>query len=302
MAFDSLDFTAEVRPLYDAAGEEIPGNIVRGVYRSDTGQVIASCGANFKPVQHRDVVDPMLQTLHDQGYEVIERAPEVRSLYDLKGQRGAFATVQTQGGGAIMRADIIVGDFIDLAKVTGHGYLGHGSDVMLRRFTALNSHDGTYAVRATSGYFRLLCLNGLMDPSFTANSYGKHTSNFSVEALRRQIVTAAELMEGDAERFALYAKTRLGIPEAAELLRKTLAALPDKPTGEANWSEALVNEILRRFGQEDATVWGLVAAMTAWATHGEMRTNAGQITGRVDRDSRVARTMRSPEFKRLIAA
>jgi hypothetical protein len=299
--FGTLDWTAEVRPLYDAQGREIPPGVVRGVYRSDTDQCIASCGADFKPVQHQDVLDPMLQTLKDQGYDIVERStPDQRSLYDLKGQRGAFASFATQDDGAIMRADIIVGDFIDLAKVTGHGYLGRDSDVMLRRFTALNSHDGTYAVRTTNGYFRVLCLNGLMDPTFTASSYGKHTLGFNVEALKANILRAATLMETDAEKFGLYARTRLSMKQAEEYLKGTLAKLPDTPTGEEAWSKPLVEDILRRFKDEDATVWGLMNAMTNWATHGDLRANAGAITARTGRDERVARAMRAPLFKQLL--
>lgn len=300
MPYDALNFHAEVRPIYDADGREIPAEIGRGVYRSDTGAAIATCGANFKPVQHQDVIDPMLQTLKDQGYEIVERPAGRRDLYDLKGQRGAFVDTRTQDNGAIMRSDIIVGDFIEPTGRTH--YLQQGPDTMLRRFTALNSHDGTYAVKATSGYYRLLCLNGMMDPQFTAQSYGKHTSGFSIDALRRQIMMAAEMMETDAERFGLYARTRLSAVQAEEFLKGTLAKLPPLPTGEPAWSKPLAQEILRRFEAEDQTVWGLLNAMTAWATHGDLRANAGEITARTGRDGRVAQALRSRDFARLIAA
>lgn len=298
--YDEIGFNAVIRPILDHNGNEIPGEMARGVYRDDTDQILSVCGKSYKPVQHTDVLDPMLQTLKDQGYEIIERKPDQRNLYDLKGQRGAFASISTQENGAVMRADVIVGDFVQPTGRTS--YLEQGPDTMLRRFTALNSHDGSLAVRATNGYMRLLCMNGMMDPTFTASTYGKHTANFSVDALKRQILTAADLMENDAETFGKYARTPLTIEQAETFLQKTLAKLPNKPDGTPHFSEPKVQDLLRRFHREDQTVWGLVQVMTAWATHGDLRASSGEVTARVRRDSEVAQTMRSREFAQLIAA
>lgn len=299
MPFDSPvnGWSAVVKPIFDHNGKEIDPTIGRGVYRTDDDSLLAICGQNFKPVQHQDVLDPMLQTLHEQGYEVVERtgrSPSQRDFYDLKGQRGAFISTALQDNGAIMRSDIVVGDFTTPK--------GLGNDIMLRRFTALNSHDGTYAVKSSAGYFRLACMNGMVNEKFSASSYGKHTSNFSIDALKRSIITAADMMENDSERFGLYVKTKLTVDKAEDFLKATLAKLSPKPNGDENFSEPLVSDILRRFRDEDANVWGLYNAMTHWATHGEIRAGSGVVTSRTGRDDRVARAMRSAEFEELLAA
>jgi hypothetical protein len=297
--YSNIDFEAKVGPIFSPDGEEIPPEVAQGVYRDDNGKILSVCGRGYKPVQHTDVLDPMLQLLKDQGYEIQERDPDKRSLYDLKGQKGAFATIKTQDDGAVMRADIIVGDFVTPTGTTS--FLEEGPDTMLRRFTALNSHDGSLAVRATSGYLRLICLNGMLQPDFTASSYGKHTANFSVEALKRQIINAGEMMENDAETFGKYARTPLTHDQAEQLFKKTLAKMPPQPDGTPQHSEKKVRDLLNWFGQQDQTVWGAVNAMTAWATHGELRSHAGQVTARVRRDGEVTRAMRSREFQKLVA-
>lgn len=299
MPFDSpvTNWSAVVKPIFDHNGKEIDPTIGRGVYRTDDDSLLAICGQNFKPVQHQDVLDPMLQTLHEQGYEVIERtgrSPSQRDFYDLKGQRGAFISTALQANGAIMRSDIVVGDFTTPK--------GLGNDIMLRRFTALNSHDGTYAVKSSAGYFRLACMNGMVNEKFSASTYGKHTSNFSIEALKRSILTAADMMENDSERFGLYASTKLSIDRAEDFLKLTLAKLPLKANGEENFSQPLTLDILGRFKNEDQTVWGLLNAMTNWATHGDIRQGSGEVTSRTGRDDRVARALRSPQFDELLLA
>jgi hypothetical protein len=145
-------------------------------------------------------------------------------------------------------------------------------------------------------------MNGMVNEKFSASTYGKHTSNFSIDALKRSIITAADLMENDSERFGLYAKTRLTVDKAEDFIKATLAKLPLKANGDENYSEPLTLDILGRFKNEDQTVWGIYQAMTHWATHGEVRAGSGEVTARTGRDDRVARAMRSQEFEKLIGA
>lgn len=300
MSYHDINFNAVTGPIFDPEGREIPGSMARGVYREDTGQILSVCGSAFKPVQHIDIVDPLLQTLKDQGNEIFERKAERRDLYDLKGQKGAFADIQVQDDGAVMRIDVITGDFVE---PTGRSsYLDRGPDTMLRRFLGINSHNSSLAVRVSNSYQRVICMNGIVDPYFTASTYGKHTTNFNTDYLRQQIITAQEFMANDAETFGKYARTPLTAQQAEEFLKKTLAKLPDKPNGEPHFSERKVLELLGYFQDEDQTVWGLVQALTYWATHGDMRASSGAITGRIRRDADVAASMRSSEFRQLMAA
>lgn len=306
MGMQNIDFTAVVGDVFTADGKRIAPEIGRGVYRDDTNELLAICGPGFKPVQHMDIVRPVLEGLREQGYEVeVKGNADKRALYDFRGKRGAWISPKVSDGGAIMRTDIILGDFIEVpGQFNDHGLVNRGSqmpDLNFFRISLLNSHNGTYAVRANTSYLRLVCFNGITQPHFSAGAYGKHTVNFSVEGLQKQIGNAMEMMGADAEKFAVMARTSLDKEAAIEMLKATIAKLPNKPTGEAHYSEPLVNKIMERFAREDQTVWGLYNAVTAWQTHEKFRANASGITALVGRETKVAAMLRSDEWNEAFA-
>lgn len=290
-------FNAVVQPLFDDQGREIAPQLGRRVVRDDTGETIALCGPHFKPVQHRDVVDPILDQLVAQGYDVRERAHERRSLYDLAGQKGAFISYGFTDNGAVMRTDIITGDFIQPTGRTS--YLDQGPDTMLFKTSILNSHNGSLAVKVITSYERLICMNGTTRPDFSAGVYGKHTSNLNLQAMQAKIENALTGMHTDADRFGAWAKKRITVEVAETVLRLTIAKLPPKPNGEPHFSEPLVNKILDQFRHEDQTVWGLFNAVTHWQTHGQRQKNADPLTVTIGREQRVAEMLRSAEWKKL---
>ena len=113
MTLQNIDFTANVADIYDATGNRIPSEIGRGVYRDDTNELMAICGPNFKPVQHKEIMDPLMMNLEAMGYDIEERSSASRhALYDLQGKKGAWISSKTTDNGAVMRTDIILGDFI----------------------------------------------------------------------------------------------------------------------------------------------------------------------------------------------
>jgi hypothetical protein len=303
MPFDlqTLDWTAEVRPIHDAFGNEVSSDVGRLLVRSDTGGALATCGPNFKPIQHQDVLDPVMQTLHAQGYELIERRPNRRDLEDLRGQRGAFVTTSFAKNGGIMRTSIITGDFINPTGPSIH--LPDGPPTCFRQYDILNSHTGDYAAMLDLRYLVLKCMNGLASQQFTAKIKAKHTTGFSIDAFKNKVLAAAEMMETDTARFQRYIKTPLTREQAETYFKATIARLADdEKTGELRWSGRLVDDLLQRFDNEPQSVWGAYMAMTEWATHGDLRSNSEEVTSRVGRDERVARATRAPQFAELLEA
>lgn len=289
-------FNVFAAPLFDQSGNKIDERVVRGVYRDDTNEVIATCGASFKPVQHHQALDPVLDYFDAAGYAIEERKPTRHGLHDLKGKRGVFLSTGFAKNGAVMRTDIITGDFIEPTGTSG--YLDQGPDTMLFKISVLNSHDGSLAVHINTSYERLICMNGLTRPSFKAGIYGKHTQNFSIEAMKRQIDNALSAMETDADTFGLWATTGLSEDKAAEVLKATIAKQQARGQ-EPSFSERFVTAILNRFAQEDQTVWGLYQAVTWWQTHAETKANANALTTLINREGRVAQMLRSPQWKEL---
>jgi hypothetical protein len=303
MPFDlqTLDWVAEVRPIYDELGYEIAPEIGRRLVRSDNGATLATCGPNFSPIQHQDVLDPVMQTLHEQRYEFIQRAPNRRDLEDLRGQRGAFVTTQFAKNGGIMRTSIITGDFINPTGPSS--FLPDGPPTCFRQYDILNSHTGDYAAMLDLRYLVLKCMNGLASQQFTAKIKAKHTSGFSMKAFQAKVLAAADMMETDTARFERYIKTPLTRDQAETYFKATIARLPDdEKTQEARWSGRLVDDLLERFDNAPQSVWGAYMAMTEWATHGPLRENAEDLTSRVGRDERVARATRTEQFSQLLEA
>lgn len=289
-------FRVYVAPLVGEDGREVDPDIARGVYRDDTGDVIATCGRSFQPVQHQDVLDPILDHFSSKGYDIAFREPDQRGLYDLKGRSGAFVQRQLAKNGAIMRTDIITGDFIEPTGSTR--YLDSGDDTMLFKTSIFNSHNGSLAVRVNTSYERLVCLNGMTRASFSAGVYGKHTQGFSLKAMQAQIDNALNGMDQDAETFGAWARRKITREVAETMLQRTIAKLP-KDANESGYSERLVSKILDRFAHEDQTVWGLYQAITWWQTHEEVKANSNALTTRINRESRVAKMLRSNEWMRI---
>ena len=293
-------FSAIVDSVFHPNGTPIESDFGRGVYRDDTGELLAICGPSYHPVQHSDVLNPVFQTLDRLGYQIEERDPSRYDLYDLKGRKGAFGSVKLADNGAVMRADFILGDFIE---PTGSGsFLTKGEDTNFFRISVLNSHNSKYAVRVNTSYLRLICMNGMTSPNFSVSTYGKHTQNFNLDAMAKKIEKAMTMMDQDADRFGLWARTKLTPKQAEAFLIATIAKLPNKPNGDDNHSQPLVDKILRLFRDEDQTVWGLYNAVTAWQTHGEIKAGSNLLTARIGRETKVAAMLRAPEFKGLVTA
>jgi hypothetical protein len=289
-------FNAGVRPLYGIDGEPIDPQIARGVYRDDTNECIASCGPNFKPVQHHDIVQPIMQHFHGLGYEIEERAPNRRDLRDLVGRSGAFMQRKYAHNGAVMRTDIITGDFITPTGRTS--YMQQGPDTMLFKTSILNSHNGSLAVRVITSYERIICMNGMTRPDFSAGVYGKHTSNFSLRAMTAQIENSLNGMYQDAETFGRWAKKKINREIAETMLQKTIAKQQARGNNPP-YSERLIGLILDRFAHEDQTVWGLYQAVTWWQSHHKVSENASPLTTTINRETRVAKMLRSDEWNAL---
>lgn len=297
---NQIAFNAVVSDVFDKNGKRIDPELGRGVYRDDTGELLSICGPHFKPVQHREVLEPIFEMLDKDGIKMEVRDADRGGLYDLAGKDGAFVKPMVTDNGAVMRTDIILGDFI---KPTGASvYLEKGPDTMLRKISVLNSHNSKLAATSTQSWCRLICMNGIVRPDFSVKAYGKHTTNFNIDAFKAKVLKAAEAMAGDADTFGRYATTKLDVKQAQVFLQKTFAKLPNKPDGSEHFSERMVNEILGRFQREDQTVWGLVQALTEWSTHGEMKANADHLLGRIGREEKVAATLRSSLFDQLLAA
>lgn len=300
-AFDAINFEVEKRPLFDEHGTKLPEAMGVRVVRKDTEKTLSIVKPSYQCTQYPELWDPILQSFKDEGIPIMERKVDQRGLYDLKGEVGAWASVDVTDNGAKMRGTIIVGDFRNATSKRG-GFLPVGDNTLFREFRFLSSHDYSLSNSMDAGYRVLECFNGMRSTLAASFVRGKHTANFNIEAFKKQILAQAELMAQDQDTFVRYASTKCTKDQAMEFFRRTIARQPDTPSGEASWSEALVNTLLGIFADQPQTVWGCVQAMTYWATHTPAREGSNLITTAVRRDDRVVSAMRSSEFHRLMDA
>lgn len=300
-ALAKWNFEVEVAPVYGPDGKPIDERKVRGIYRTDTGQCLASCGPHYKPIQNAIVLDGILEKVEKDGYDIhiSDGDHTQRQLYDIVGKKGVIVKPQLNDeGGAVLRVDMIFGDF---TEVKGAG--ARSQDILLAKATALNSHDQSLSAQVVTGTERVICLNGMTRMIAQNAARAKHTLHVDIEALQAKIAMGVAAMADDTERFELYARTKVTVDQAAHFFRTTIARLSPTVTGEEQWSRSLVETLLMLFDKEGMpTLWGVINAMTAWSTHGERRANANALTTKVARESRVARAMQATEFEDLLAA
>ena len=144
-------------------------------------------------------------------------------------------------------------------------------------------------------------MNGQTSPSFKSSIRGKHTVGFSLDALQAKVTHSMSLMGDDADKFGVWAKTKLTSQEAIEMLKLTIAKVPDSSLGEERHNPKLLEKLMDLYRAEDSTLYGLYNALTAYSTHEKTRSNSNPITSLLGREGRVADTIRSKEWTQAYA-
>ena len=305
MSIHNLNFEADLRPLFDVNGAQVDPALGRAVHRNDTDQMMAIAGPNFVPLQHKDIVDPILQTLEQGGYDIEERSNASRGqLYDIAGKKAAFIDSQLTLGGAVLRVDIILGDFIEVTGGKGTYGLARGEDTNLFKVSVRNSHNSMYAAGINSSYHRIKCLNGMTQAHNQSglSIYGKHTASFNLDGMQAKLGNAFEAMSQDAEKFNLWANTMIDVKDAEAMLKKTIAKLSNKPNGDPHWSQATVDKILLNFRREGGkSIWDLYNGVTEFQTHNPFKTNSNRMTVLMGREQKVASMLNSNPWKEFVS-
>lgn len=139
---DSLDFSAELLPVYDHLGHEIEGH--RQVFRKDIGKALDIVSDQYALVEHKDAIFPVVDRMGREGWKVKQSRVE---------NFGARAFVE------LIRMDrtiTAVGDEV-------------GQRVMLR-----NSYDRSSSLSFSFGGIVVVCLNGATIPGAGINFSSHH--------------------------------------------------------------------------------------------------------------------------------
>ena len=193
----SLHWEPEINEIQTKDGTPIESH--RGIYRSDTGELIGVVGTHYKVVPHSDLIAGVHEALDSAG------------LTDAK------RTLQVHEGGAKIHGRYTFPKHVIEPAV---------GDVMELCMDLRTSHNGSWGVALDFQYNRLICTNGMVRGDRIGRNRGRHTENFSITAFLRQMQEAIDMMSKDQERFEKMVVTRVTEADAEWFFRETIARRP----------------------------------------------------------------------------
>lgn len=247
-----LMFPVELVPLKKLTGKHSNG--LQAVLRSDTDQVIAVHGRDYRLVRNDEVfpeVDALVDDLFDTANMTITDQITANSGKSLRTYRLPSHTVEPAKGDAVEMQVVV-----------------------------MNSYDGSSALRIHTGGLRLVCMNGMVLGDQASKFRAMHRSHFDHQAVIPRIRAATANFMAMEKEWALWTKRQVNEVEAEKVLVAVAAG-----------SEKLLDE-LRCLWKMDArqggaNLWTLYNTVTYWSTHwgvkAENRTNVV-----LNREARVA--------------
>lgn len=278
LSTEKFDFPVAMKPMFipgaDGVLQEVPEDMRRAVVREDTGEVLATVGSKYEITEHKAAFDAVSEALLGSDLD----------LSRVEVEDGIFE------GGARARRSIIVPAHVVQPRV---------GDRMRFKMDLFNSVDGGWAFRTEFGYFRLVCLNGMVSADFRAGIYARHTSVIDPEALAKQISARLGMMQQDEETFRIWAHRKVSEEAASWFFSETLAKVSRRGL-EDDVNKTLHQKLMIAFNRErDHTVYGLWNAMTWWSTH-EPIPRGAEHNVRLNRENAVATAMRSAAFDEIV--
>ncbi|MBE0643272.1 MAG: DUF932 domain-containing protein [Bacteroidetes bacterium] len=136
----------------------------KAIVRQDNGQLISIQRKTYKLVPNSEVIKPLMEQLHK-----LDTSWHVDSSHSFVDD-------------SKMRLSIV---FPELVINDGR------SDIALSLYLH-NSYDSSEGVRMYFGAIRAICKNGMVFGQILSKFYGKHTVNFDMEHLQRELTATAD--------------------------------------------------------------------------------------------------------------
>lgn len=222
----------------------VPENMARAIVRTDTNQVLGVHGKKYKPIKHDDVVNAVMDAVHESG---------ISRDYDL--------SVQALDNGAKLRGRFLFNDLVIEPDV---------GDVIKHEIIFYNSYDGSWAFQQTSRGHRLWCKNGCTHGMTVANTWAKHTTNVNVKGSTTKIVAGLETFMQDKDVYQSWMNTSVDDETAFMFFKMKLCRYPTQDAS-LKINERRYEQLCRQWHKEKSQLghnkWALYNACTHWATH-----------------------------------
>ena len=257
--FDAIKFDVETGPLYTRDKKPVAKEIRRGIYNTDTGNLISTCGSKYKPVAHYEIAEKLRDKLIQSEVDLSD-IQVTNWLYD---------------EGAKWRMEILFNKYIAEPAI---------GDILKLRMLVDSSLDLTRMFSAIFDALRMWCLNGCVSSLYQIHNRYKHTFGFNIEAIANKIALAPSKYNENKEEFERMIKTEVSRDEALQFFKKTIGHRP-RPTEPNHYSKPLVDNLTNRFDKEAMglgfTLWTLYNALTHYSSHPDKNEDWGDTRGKL---------------------
>jgi hypothetical protein len=224
----------------DPSGDiHIPDRVA--LVRTDTNEYLATHSLQYRPVLHKDVVNPVMNILDriSMDYHV---------------------NVRLHDNGALMVAKFTCRDIM-IKDPSLNDYIAY-------QVTLRNSYNGMWSVMINAYGLRMFCMNECTTPDKIANFKLKHNGifNYNFEHLEHSL----DVFRNSEEKYKAWHGMRVDEDDADRLFQKVCYSARPTIDGK-HYNATQVYNLQRLWSQYKSemgsTVWSLYNTVTHWASH-----------------------------------
>ena len=257
---------------------KVPPEMSRALVRTDTGQVLGIHGSKYKPINHADAID-----------KIMEGAVAFASQNGLPTPALDYKMAEN---GAKIRGELLFKDVIIEPQK---------DDIIHFRISFFNSYDQSWAFQSVADGLRLWCLNGCTMPVTTARARFKHTTNVSIEGVAKNMSNGLEAFTSMQGVYSQWAETGIADLGVEQFLKKTLCKTYQRSQTHNSINMFRLEELLKQYDRESKqlghTKWALYNALTYWSTHTDQLAKPAITQKRREED--VAKALATAEWAEL---
>ncbi len=255
---------------------EVPRNMARALVRPDTGAVLGIHGSKYKPINHTDVVDRIM--------DGIDQCKFGKSTTDIK----------VYDNGAKMKGTVTFDDLVIEPQL---------DDIIKFRINFFNSYDATWAFSTVCDGLRLWCMNGCTSPVNASTLRFKHTTNVNINSIAQRIQSANQFFMDSESDYKEWATIELDGMAVQKFLERTVCKTFKRSTNSIPYNVTQVEALLKQYDAEATTLgrtkWALYNALTYWSTHTDHLDRGHTIAK--DRETLVAKALTTNDWQMLVA-
>ena len=300
----SIKFDVVLEPMKTVTGAKVPADLRRAVKNKNTGEVIGTCGKNYKPTAYYHIAELVNQGLRKSNLDLSD-ITVIDNLYD---------------NGAKWHRKI---QFNKIEKS-----LAKKDDIIKLELNIHSSLDLSRKISSIFGAIRLWCLNGCVTSDYNIRRHFKQTLGLNPTWLAENSVNALVSFENNKLLFDKMLATSVTDEEVSNFFKDPIAKL-GTPSGNMvdgyiYHSKTKLTNLLNRYKKEKvlqgkgSTLWSVYNTLTNYSTHvgssdwcGTELNEFGQVvtselTGRkhnliYSREQEVAKSLNHPLFNKMVA-